>query len=291
MIRIGVIGDGDAACRQASAFGSLAPACSVARGEPAELLHAVDAVVVASEPDLRFHHAALALESGLDVLVEQPVAPTVANARMIERIASLRPLRPVVQVSQPDHFHPLMAELRRHAPVAIETRRAQPGCADVVREAMVHDVHLLVALARSPLIRLQASARGEPDHCVATLAFESGLIGTLTATAAGPGEASSVTVTTADAQVVADLTRGTLETTRAGVRETAQVAVGDPLAEQASAFLDAVRKRGAPPVTLRTATACLEVADSVRECIAVQAATTGGGDSGSRPAPLDRSPG
>jgi UDP-N-acetylglucosamine 3-dehydrogenase len=281
VIRIGVIGSGEAARRHASAFEALAAACTVVRGGDAEeLLDAVDgvdAVVVASAPELRFHHTALALESGLDVLVEQPVAETVSNARMLERIASLRPARPVVQVSQPDHFNPLLPELRRHAPVAIEMRRVVPGCADVVREAMVHDVHLLAGLAGSPLVRLQATGRGGPGHCVATLAFESGLIGTLTASAAGPEAASTIAVTSADARVEADLARGTLEVARAGVRESTQVPVGDPLVAQGASFLAAIRERGAPAVNLRGATSCLEVVDAVGDCVAMQAAATGGG--------------
>lgn len=271
MIRVGVLGDGESG----RAFERLgAETCTVVRGEPATLVEAVDAVVVASDLDVRFHHAALALEAGRDVLIEQPVP----NARMLERIASLRPVRPVVAVSHPDLFNPLLDELRAYEPVAIELRRIVPGCRDVVREAMVHDVELLVGLARSPLVRVHASGRGDPDHCVATLAFESGLIGTLVAGAAGPEPVSQATLVARDALVSADLRRGTLDVTRPdGVRESSELTLGNPHVAQAAAFLEAVRTRGAMAMTLRRACACIEVVDGVRECLAVQAAATGAG--------------
>ena len=267
MIRVGVVGDGEAG----RAFERAGSACTVVRGELRDLLESVDAVVVASPADDRFHHAALVLEAGLDLLVEQPVP----NPRMLERIASLRPTRPVVAVSHPDLFNPLLPELHGHDAVAIETRRLGPGCGDVVREAMVHDVELMAGLARSPLVRLHASGRGDPSHCVATLVFESGLVGTLIAGAAGPEPISEISLTGRDVHVTADLARGSLELARAGVRERVEVPVGDPFLAQAASFLEAVRTRGAPVMTLRRACSCIEVADTVRERLAVQAAAAG----------------
>jgi predicted dehydrogenase len=208
-------------------------------------------------------------------MVEQPVAPTVENARMLERIASLRPSRPVVQASQPDHFNPALKRLSEllagTEPVAIEFRRRciQTGA------GMLHDVHTLVALAGSPLVRLQASGGG--SFAVATLVFESGLIGTLSAGTAGPAPALRVVATTADAVIEVDALAGTLELTRDGVCERTQVPVGDPLADQAESFIRAVRERSRPAVGLRTAAACQEVLVAVRECLAVQSAATGTG--------------
>jgi predicted dehydrogenase len=249
-----------------------------------ELLREVDVLVVASEPDLRFHHTALALEHGLDVLLEQPVAPTVENARMLDRIASLRPLTPVVQVSQPDRFHPALgrlSELLAEEPaLAIEFRRRGPQPA-----GMLQDIHTLVGLARSPLVRLQAS--GDARYSVATLVFENGLVGTLSAGEVGHGPVHEVVATTADSTIAVDALAGTIESSRGGVCERVQVPLGDPLLAQAKTFLAAVRHRARPEVTLRTASACLEVAESVRECLAVQAAATGAMSPQAPPAAAD----
>jgi predicted dehydrogenase len=221
--------------------------CEIVLGPVEELLSKVDAVVVASAPDERFHHTALALEHGLDVLIKQPVAPTAENAWMLERIATLRPAEPVVQVSQPYAFDPALARLAQDDSVAIDLRRR----GDAPLEA---DVHTLLSLARSPLARLQAS--GGPQLTVGTLVFESGLIATLSTGAFG-SEGCSVRVEGSETSAAADLTPA--------------------YAAQAESFLTAVRERSRPRITLRDAIACMDVASGIRECLAVQAAASGSG--------------
>ena len=276
MIRAGVIGAGEAAARHARAYESLPHACTFAAvhdpaaDDPAaleRLLAEVDAVSVASTPADHFHHVALALEHGLDVLVEQPLATTVENGRMLERIALLRPLRPVLVVSHPDAFHPPLAHLHAalaETPAAAVEIRRLTHAGDVLSEAMIRDVRTLVELARSPLVRLHASGRADPDYAVATLTFESGLIGTLScARSSAPAEACTITATGMDLDVRLDL--------------PAAGAFADPLTAQVASFLDDVRTRAGGVAQLRNAIACIEVVASVRECIAVQAAATGTG--------------
>jgi len=180
-----------------------------------------------------------------------------------------------VQVSQPDHFNPALRRLPERLggarPVAIDFRRRHAAGSD----AMLADVHTLVDLARSPLVRLQAS--GGETHATATLVFESGLIGTLSASSAGPAPAHEVLVTTPDALIAVDALSGVVELSRDGVCERTDMQVGDPLAVQAESFLLAVRRRAKPVVGLRAACACQEVLNAVRECLAVQSAATGTG--------------
>jgi predicted dehydrogenase len=243
MIRVGILGDDPHP--HVEAFISLG--CEIVLGPVEEMLPKVDAVVVASAADDRFHHTALALEHGLDVLLEQPVAPTTENAWMLERIATLRPVEPVVQVSQPYAFDPALARLAQNDSVAIDLRRR--GHAPL--EA---DVHTLLSLARSPLARVQAS--GGPQVTVGTLVFETGLIATLSTGAFG-SQGCTVRVEGAETSVVAELTPA--------------------FAAQAESFLAAIRERSRPRVTLRDAIACMDVASGIRECLAVQAAASGSG--------------
>jgi predicted dehydrogenase len=282
VIRVAVIGAGEPARQHARAFEALPHACSLTGvydpGAADEALGNADAIVVASDPDLHFHHAALGLEHGLDVLVEQPVATTVDNARMLERIASLRPSMPVLQPSNVDHFNPALRTLgdllAAAEPVAIDVRRLVAD-ADAATSGLLLDVHTLVALASAPLVRLQAA--GGRDYTTATLVFENGLIGTLATGVAGLGPAHRVVATTSEATISVDSSAGTVEHARGDVCERTQVPVGDTYAAQAASFLQAVRERARPAVGLRNAIACLEVAESVRECLAVQAAATGTG--------------
>jgi predicted dehydrogenase len=124
-------------------------------------------------------------------------------------------------------------------------------------------------------VRLQAS--GHDGYAVATLVFESGLIGTLSAGRAGARRIREIVATTTDGEVAVDSLTGAVEVARGEVRERVQMALGDPLLAQAERFLRAVRERAVPDQGLRSAIAGLEVVAAVRECIAVQAATTGAG--------------
>jgi predicted dehydrogenase len=269
-----------------------------------EMLGEVDVVSVASPSSLHFHHTALALEHGLDVLVEKPLALTVENARMLERMASLREAKPVVQVGHIEHFNPAIVELRKlvgqYPPIAIDMQRLGPfdgrnPDTDVVQDLMLHDIHVLTTLADSPLVRVQASGRRvrndeHTDYAVATFVFESGLIATLSASRVTEEKIRRMTVTAADAHITLDSMNRSLELSRwtslrgrdasAGYRqesvlERVFVPMEEPLVAQIQSFLKCVRERGAPEVPLRTGTACLQIVDAVRECIAAQAAATG----------------
>ena len=254
MTRVGVTGEGQLAEAHVDAL--VANGCEVVLGPVEEMLPKVDAVVVASAPGERFHHTALALEHELDVLVEQPVAPTAENAWMLERIASLRPAKPVVQVSQPDAFDPALRRLAALAServlVALDIRRR--GDAPVE-----WDVHTMISLAGSPLVRLQAA--GGPKHTVAALVFESGVIASLSTGALRTGPACRITAECGEDTIVADLGSG----------------IVDPFAAQAESFLKAVRDRSRPSMGLRNAIGCMDVASGIRECLAVQAAASGSG--------------
>lgn len=245
MIRLGVAGEGTLADAHVEAL--VFHGCEVARGRVEDMLPKVDALVVASEPDQRFHHTALALEHGIDVLVEQPLAPTAENAWMLDRLATLRPAEPVVQVSQPYAFDPALAPLAEIELVALDVRRRGEAPLEC-------DVHTLLSLARSPLVRLQAC--GGPKLTVATLVFESGLVGTLSAGTFGPA-ACTVRAESAETSISADL--------------------APAFVAQAQSFLTAVRDRTRPSTSVRDAIACMDVAAGIRECLAVQAAASGSG--------------
>jgi predicted dehydrogenase len=271
-----------------------------------DMLREVDVVSIASPSSLHFHHTALALEHGLDVLVEKPLATTVENARMLERMASLRPKDPIVQVGHIEHFNPAIVELRKlvatHEPIAIDMQRLGPfdgriSDTDVVQDLMLHDIHVLTTLADSPLVRVQASGRRvrsdeHTDYAVATFVFEDGLIANLSASRVTEEKIRRLTVTSSDAHITLDSMNRSLELSRwtslrdsgagdsAGYRqesvlERVFVPIEEPLVAQIQSFLRCVRDRTAPEVPLRAGTACLQIVDAVRECIAAQAAATG----------------
>jgi len=266
-------------------------------GSIEELLENVDVVSVASPSSLHFEHAALAIEHGRDVLIEKPVSLDVASARMLERIASLRPVAPVVQVGHIEHFNPAIRALRQlldgHDIVAVDMQRLGPfdgriSDADVVQDLMLHDIHVLLSIAPSPLVDIKAAGRtvrseGQIDYCVCTFTFECGLIATLSASRVTEDKIRRLSVTTRDAHVTVDSMQRTLEVSRwtslratstdsaayrqESVIERVFVPVEEPLVAQLRSFLDCVRERRAPEVPLRAGTACLETVEAVRSQI------------------------
>ena len=271
------------------------------------LLADVDVVSIASPSSLHFEHAARALEAGVDVLVEKPLAMTVDQAHLLERIADLRPRRPVAQVGLIEHFNPAVSELRKLLDgedlVAVDMQRLGPfdgriADTDVVQDLMLHDVHVLLTLARSPLVSVQARgrrvrSRDHADYAVATLVFESGLIASLSASRVTEEKIRRMTVTTSDAHVTVDSLQRTLEISRwtslradaqqasaayrqESVIERVYVPMEEPLVAQIHSFLRCVRDRGRPEVPLSMGTACLEVIDEVREQIGAGATPAAG---------------
>jgi predicted dehydrogenase len=262
------------------------------------LLADIDVVSVASPSSLHFEHTALALEHGLDVLVEKPLATTVEDARMLERLADLRAERPVVQVGHIEHFNPAIVELRKllgeHEPIAVHMQRLGPfdgriADTDVVQDLMLHDIHVLLTIAGSPLVDVRASGRRvrsetHTDYAIATFTFESGLIATLAASRVTEEKIRGLNVTTADAHITLDSMQRSLQLSRmtslrgatggaSGYRQESVVQrvfvpIEEPLVAQIASFLRAVRTRSQPEVPLRTGRACLEVVELVCERIA-----------------------
>jgi predicted dehydrogenase len=208
-LRIGVIGAGHfgrfhAQKIAASARAVLAGVCDADRARAASvarelrtqaldlaaLLEVCDAVVVAAPAE---HHHALAeqaLRAGRHVLVEKPMAATLAEADHLAALANERGL--VLQVG---HLVRYSAEYRAVAarmarPVYIEATRIAPfkprgTDVSVILDLMIHDLDLVLALVDSPIKDVDAVgapiASAMEDIANARVRFENGCVATITA--------------------------------------------------------------------------------------------------------------
>ncbi len=133
MVRAIVLGAGAAGERHAARFRALADRCVLAEvydpnPEPAQAL-AVELGIPwleALEPAFDEAHVAIvggtveqrpalaraALERGLDVLIEPPLAPTVELAHSLLSAIVRAPRRPIAPVAFDEHFDPTVRELR-----------------------------------------------------------------------------------------------------------------------------------------------------------------------------------
>lgn len=158
-----------------------------------KLLSHVDAVCVAVPT--RLHHSVgmTCLKAGVHVLIEKPIAASIAEAESLVNAAA--DLNCILQVGHIERFNPAFKELhnvlRTEDVLALEARRMSPyskraNDVSVVLDLMIHDIDLILELAASPVVKLTASgSKGVDspylDYVTATLGFASGIVATVTA--------------------------------------------------------------------------------------------------------------
>ena len=160
------------------------------------VIDAAQAVIVAAPT--AFHHglAHAALSAGRHVLVEKPIAATLAQADDLIALAKAKCL--VLQVGQLERFSGGMRALRAEGGLAARVGRPlymeairiapfRPRSLDVsvVLDLMIHDLDLALALAGSPLVGVDAVgmsvASPTIDIANARLRFGNGAVATITA--------------------------------------------------------------------------------------------------------------
>jgi predicted dehydrogenase len=262
------------------------------------LLEDVEAVSICTPSVLHVEHALLALDAGVDVLVEKPVALSVEEAGRLVAAVSERERPSVVQVGHIEHFNPAVREVAKllsdERIVALELQRLSPFDghivdADVVQDLMLHDVHVLLALAGDrELCDIHAVGRRVrspvlDDYAVATLTFDDGLIGTLIASRVTEEKIRRMSATTDESHVTVDYLRRTVERCRStrlqldgggsrtyrqeSLLERVFVPIEEPLVAQLRSFVGCVQAREIPEVDLDMGIRCLSVVERIRERI------------------------
>ena len=235
-----------------------------------------DAAVVAVPTD-RHHAVALdCLRHGLHVLVEKPIATTLAEADSLIDEAAKRDR--VLQCGHVERYNKAFRALtaRMDRPVFVEAERLagfkQRGAeVDVVLDLMIHDLDLAVALARSPLERISACGfrvlTRDIDIANARLEFANGCVANLSASRVSQAAVRKLRVFQPDLYASADLQAGRLRYVRqagGAIEETEEVHEGgDALADQARAFVSSVTRKTPVEVDARQGRHVLELAIEV----------------------------
>jgi predicted dehydrogenase len=162
----------------------------VAHATRAELLDDVDAIVIAVPTTAHEEVALAAIERGVHILIEKPIAPTLAaadrvvdaadDAGVIVMIGHVERFNAALRACEPYLEEPLFVESHRLAPF-------NPRGTDVavVLDLMIHDVDLVLSLMKREVSSV--SAVGVPvltpsvDIANARLEFEGGGVANLTA--------------------------------------------------------------------------------------------------------------
>jgi predicted dehydrogenase len=161
--------------------------------DPTMLLDLVDAVCVVVPTT--HHHAVAAefLRRGLGVLIEKPIALDIAQANSL--VEQARQNKAVLQVGHIERFNPAFERLaeRNPQPLFLSSQRhgrftGRSTDIGVVLDLMIHDLDLILALVRSPVVEVRASGTSvfgrHEDVAHAWLRFASGCTASVSASRA-----------------------------------------------------------------------------------------------------------
>src|SRR5947207_4207411 len=297
-LRVGVVGVGVMGSNHARVFADLAGVRLVGVADPdrniremvagavacpafpsvRELLAAgVDAVTIAAPTHLHQELALYCIKHDVHVLVEKPIAPSVAEGRSI--IAAARHAGVSLMVGHVERFNPTVEAIknaiRAEDILSIAITRVGPfpprmSNVGVVIDLAVHDIDLIRWFTDSEIVEVQpqlSSAIAERE-AIALLQFRtaSGVLAHINTNWLTPFKARTIHVATRDKYLIGDLL--TLQVTECfgfqpdGSYSMRHLSVGyaEPLRSELVAFVNAIRSGETPIVGGDEGVASLEIA-------------------------------
>jgi predicted dehydrogenase len=240
----------------------------------------VDAVSLAVPTIEHARIGCLLLSRGIDVLVEKPIAASVAEAD--ELIDAAQQYARVLQIGHLERFNPAFVAALPiiKEPLYFEVHRLgvfSPRSLDidVVYDVMIHDLDILLALANSPVESIHSLGipviTDKVDIAHARLEFASGAVANLTASRVSTERVRKLRFFQHHEYISLDYARQ--DALRIRVRkpvpepqfdfEPIPTRHEEPLEAELRSFVDAVRNRKQPLVDARAGRRALELADRV----------------------------
>lgn len=251
--------------------------CQTFESVEALLNEGVDAVTIAAPTHLHHEVALACIARKIHVLVEKPIASTVAEGREI--VSAAQRAGVTLMVGHVERFNPAVATVKQAIQgeeiLSIAITRVGPfpprmSNVGVVIDLAVHDIDLIRWFTESDIVEVQpqlSSAVAERED-IALLQFRtaSGVLAHINTNWLTPFKARNVTVATRGKYVMGDLlTRQVTECfgfQPDGSYSMRHLSVGyeEPLRSELMAFVNAVNSGGKPAVTGDEGVASLEIA-------------------------------
>ena len=260
-----------------------ASASTAAATDSRQILDAVDAVTIAVPTELHREIAMPFLERGISVLVEKPMARSLAEAD--EMIAAAAASGATLAVGHTERYNPAVAAVLPlvTSPRFIEVHRLgvfpdRSLDIDVVFDLMIHDLDVILSLVRSEVTSVEAV--GVPvltpryDIANARLRFATGCIANVTASRISKDRVRKIRFFQPDAYISIDYAAQEVEGWRLVKRDGAKPAIqggalpvarDEPLRLELADFARAVRERSAPRVDGAAGRRALALATTIAE--------------------------
>jgi len=252
-----------------------------------DLLESVDAVSIAVPT--RFHHdiTTSAIDAGVSPLVEKPFIKDPEKGR--DLVDRARRNDVTLQVGHVERFNPAVEVLEDViadvSPIAISARRQGPPVDrdaqdNVVRDLMIHDLDIILALASGTITSVTAAGAYENSHVIAQLEFDDGIIANLTASRITQQRIRDLAITAQDCKVNVDYVDQSIQIHRQSIPEyitrdgevryrneslieRPTVGNGEPLKAEIESFLEAVRGEHEPKVSGLDGVRAVELANHI----------------------------
>ncbi len=223
------------------------------------------------------------MEAGIDVLIEKPLATSLAEAdeliRMAQRlgriaqVGHLERFNPAVRATLPLISQPMFFEVHR---LSVFTPRSLD--VDVVLDLMIHDLDIVLSFVNSPVTEIRAVGlpilSGKVDIANVRLEFDSGCIANFTASRVSTERVRKLRFFQPTQYVSLDYGRQDVLVFSVGQSDASgapsvnpQIQISkpptteeEPLHAELKSFLDSVQRRSQPTVTLEDGRRALAVA-------------------------------
>jgi predicted dehydrogenase len=263
-------------------------------GSVAQMLTTHSEVQAASVAAPTVHHLEVAralLEAGVGVLIEKPLAASLAEAndlvhlaathKRIAQVGHLERFNPAVRATIPLLTQPMFFEVHR---LSVFTPRSLD--VDVVLDLMIHDLDIVLSFANSPVKEVRAVGlpilSGKVDIANVRLEFESGCVANFTASRVSTERVRKLRFFQPQQYVSVDYGRQEVLVFTVGAAAAGAPTVNpqikvakppvtseEPLHAELKSFLHAVRERSAPVVPLedgrRALGLALDIVAAIRE--------------------------
>jgi predicted dehydrogenase len=257
-----------------------------------ELLGKVDAVSIAVPTSLHFPIAKFFLENGIHVLLEKPIASTVAEAQSLIEIANEKKV--VFQIGHLERFNSVLIALDTilDNPRFIESIRLAPfkprgTDINVVLDLMIHDIDIIQRIVGSPINNIHANGASvlsqHIDIANVRLQFENGCVANVTASRVSFKVERKLRIFQHDAFISLDLHHKKLAIHRKGISEMfpgipeiiseeQAYEQGDVLLDEISAFLHSIQNNAPAVVTGEDGKRALATAIEITRIVSEQLA-------------------